>query len=193
MKVVSADFRASSVRFVSGFILCIVGLLTVAFVVPSMQKKYISNSGLQDDILRSRHRQEKELNEMHVEANWQLLEKFMMDIQVGDGQKLRWELSNTLYDLSAKHEVRILNVKYTPIVRLAIIGDNLESLSVDFDISGDCIHLKNFMLALEKSNRNSIVVEAKLEKDDESSHLAVKLFTFWRVPTASVMQAVSRL
>ena len=194
----SVDLHASKIRFVGGFVLFVVGLLIVVFLVPGISKKHLSDSILQTNAMSLMQRQEQELSEVRVEVNrirtsQRLLDGFMRNIPMGDAQKLHWELSNKLFELSSRYGVRILNVKYAPASRLAVIGDTLESLNVDFDINGIYTNLKSFMLALEKSNHNFVVVEARLEESAEGGHLVVKLFTFWRSVPMIVTSAVPKL
>lgn len=150
---------------------------------------------LQADAILTQKIRDKDLNEIRTEVgriklSQHLLDDFYKNIQIGDAQKLHWELSNKLFELSSKYGVRILNVKYASASRLVVVGDSLESLNVDFDINGIYMNLKSFMLALEKSNHGSIVVEARLEESAEGGHLAVRLFAFWRLmPIAANMMA----
>ena len=137
---------------------------------------------MQTEVIR---KQEKDIDSVRTEVDRIKLSKrslneFISSITTEDANKVHWDLSNILFELSNRHEVKILNIKYAPASRLIVSGDTLESSNVDFDISGIYIKLKAFMLALEKSNHNFTVVEAKLEESVESGHLSVKLFALWR-------------
>jgi hypothetical protein len=92
--------------------------------------------------------------------------------------KLHWKLSQTLFELTKKHQVRLISVKYGPPTREGSKGSALESVDVEFNATGVYMNLKSFMLALEGSKLPFAVVAAKLEESPEGAHLTITLRAF---------------
>lgn len=105
------------------------------------------------------------------------LENHMPKGSIGD---LHWSLSKTLYELAAKHGVRLQYVKYGLPSRDSAKGTGLESLDVEFSILGVYQSVKPFMLALEGSGLPFAVVSARMEESPEGARMNVVLRAFRR-------------
>jgi len=100
--------------------------------------------------------------------------------------KLHWRLSQKLFELSQKHGVRLISVKYGAPSKEGAKGSLLEALDVEFSVTGVFMNLKPFMLALEGSKLPFAVVSAKLDESPEGAHLSVVLRAFRQAPNANL-------
>ena len=81
-------------------------------------------------------------------------------------------------------------VKYGPPTREASKGSQLESVDVEFNLTGIYLNLKSFMLGLEGSKLPFAVVAAKMEESPEGAHLTITLRAFRQAtPTAAELRS----
>ena len=179
----SATLRASRFRLIAGGILALAGLITATFMLPDASEKRQRTEKALKEAATVYDRQVTELKAAQAEsdrikADRQALDALMQNMPAEDVGKLHWKLSQKLYELSKKHSVRLVAVKYGPATREASKGSRLDSVDVEFSATGIYLNLKSFMLGLEGSKLPFAVVGAKLEESPEGAHLTITLRAF---------------
>jgi len=179
----SPTLRASNLRLIGGGVLALAGIAIAIFLLPDASKKQLQTEKALKDASSSFDRQVKELRTVQAEsdrikADRQSLDALMQNMPVEGVGKLHWKLSQKLFELSRKHEVRLIAAKYGPPAREGSKGSLLESVDVEFNATGIYKNLKSFMLALEGSKLPFAVVGAKLEESPEGAHLTITLRAF---------------
>jgi len=179
------SLRASSVRFIGGLVLLSAALGVALFMLPDASQKRVQ----QEKAFREAHTQlkaqEAELEKLKARAeNIQVSRERMEEVlsrmpQENEGQ-LKWKLSRTLYDLAAKHGIRVQAVKYGAPSREGAKGTDLEAIDVEFVASGVYQSLKAFMLAFEDSHLPFGLASGKLEESPEGARLTVSVRAFRR-------------
>lgn len=177
------SLRASTIRLIIGASLAAIGLAIFAFVLPDASQKRSQRQKAATQAQATLQRQQKELEAAQAEAlriqvNREALEGLMKNMPAETVGKLSWKLSKTLYDLSAKHTVRLVAVKYGAPAKESTKGMQLESVDVEFTVTGIFMNLKSFMLSLEGSKLPFAVVSAKLDESPEGAHLNIVLRAF---------------
>jgi hypothetical protein len=179
----TATLRASAFQLAGGGVLALAGLAIVVFLLPdASQRRLRADQALKEAATRYDH-QVMALKEARAEADRirddrKSMDELMRNMPVEGVGKLHWRLSQKLYELSGKHQVRLLSVKYGAPAREGSKASILESVDVEFSAVGIYAHLKSFMLALEKSKLPFAVVGAKLEEFPEGAHLTITLRAF---------------
>ncbi|MDR3671969.1 MAG: hypothetical protein P4L36_14060 [Holophaga sp.] len=179
----STTLRASKFRLIGGGILAAVGLIIAVFLLPDASQKQLQTQRALKDASSSFDRQNRELQAAQAESNRikadrQSLDELMQNMPAEGVGKLHWKLSQKLYELTKKHQVRLIAVKYGPPTREGSKGSVLESVDVEFNATGIYMNLKSFMLDLEGSKLPFAVVAAKLEESPEGAHLTITLRAF---------------
>ena len=179
----STTLRASKFRLIGGGVLALAGLITAVFLLPDASQKRLQTEKALKDAASSYDRQLRGLQGAQAESDRiktdrQSLDDLMQNMPVEGVGKLHWKLSQKLYELTKKHQVRLIAVKYGPATREGSKGSVLESVDVEFNATGIYMNLKSFMLALEGSKLPFAVVAAKLEESPEGAHLTITLRAF---------------
>ena len=179
----STSLRASKFRLIGGAVLALAGLAVALFLLPDASQKQVQTEKALKDASSSYDRQVKELKSAQAEsdrikADRQSLDELMQNMPVEGVGKLHWKLSQKLFELTKKHAVRLIAVKYGPPTREGSKGSLLESVDVEFNATGMYMNLKSFMLDLEGSKLPFAVVAAKLEEVPEGAHLTITLRAF---------------
>ncbi len=178
-----APLRASAFRLGGGAFLALAGLVTAVFVLPDASQKRQQTEKALKDASRNFDRQVQDLKSTQAEvdrirADRKAIEELMQTMPAESVGKLQWRLSQKLWELTKKDEVRLLSVKYGAPAREGTKGSILESVDVEFATVGIYMHLKAFMLDLEGSKLPFAVVSAKLEEVPEGAHLTITLRAF---------------
>lgn len=182
--------RSSTLRLLVGAGLGVAGLAVAVFVLPDASQKLTQKQNAAKDAEKALDRQTAELKLAEQEAgklkaNRAALNALLANMPVETVGKLHWKLSSKLYELAAKDSVRLVAVKYGPAAREGTKGSQLESVDVEFSVSGIYMNLKAFMLSLEGSHLPFAVVSAKLDESPEGAHLTVTLRAFRQATTPS--------
>lgn len=184
------SLRTSSIRLIVGGSLALIALGVFVFVLPDASEKRSQRQKAAGEAQSSLQRQQKELESAQAEAkrirlNREALDELMKNMPAETAAKLSWKLSKTLYDLSAKHTVRLVTVKYGAPAKEGTKGMQLEAIDVEFTVTGIFMNLKSFMLSLEASKLPFAVVSAKLDESPEGAHLNIVLRAFRQTQTAA--------
>jgi hypothetical protein len=179
----TTTLRASKIRLIIGATLALAGLVIAVFVLPDASQKQLQTKKALAEADTVSQRQKQDLKQAQAEAERiqagrRSLDALMQNMPVESVGKLHWKLSQTLFDLSKKHDVRLIAVKYGPPAREGSKDSLLESVDVEFNASGIYQNLKSFMLALEGSKLPFAVVGAKMEETAEGAHLTITLRAF---------------
>ena len=183
----TGSLRASKLRLMGAASLALIGLVVTLFVLPdaSQQQRQKekaltlaarSNQSQMEDLKRAQAEAER------IQAGQRALDQLLRTMPSEGLGQLQWKLSQGLYDLSRKHQVRLVAVKYGPPTHEGARGVPLESLDVEFNVTGIYQHLKSFMLALEGSRLPFAVVGAKMEETADGAHLTITLRAFRQTP-----------
>lgn len=177
--------RASTLRFGGGLLLLLSALIIAYVLLPDASQKRARQEKAYAEAQKRLEAQEAELTELKAKAEelrlgQKRMEEVLADLpQESEGQ-LKWKLSRALYDLSAKHGVRVLTVKYGAPSREGAKGTDLESIDVEFVGVGIYPNLKTFMLGLEGSKLPFGLANARLEESPEGGRITVTLRAFRR-------------
>ena len=179
----STSLRASKVRLIGGAILALAGLAIAIFLLPDASQKRLQTEKSLKEASTSYDRQIKDLQAAQAEsdriaADRKSLDELLKNMPVEPVGRLHWKLSQKLFELTKKHGVKLVAVKYGPPTREGSKGSLLESVDVEFNATGIYMNLKSFMLALEGSKLPFAVVGAKLEESPEGAHLTITLRAF---------------
>jgi hypothetical protein len=183
----STSLRASKFRLAGGVLLALAGLLVTAFFLPDASQKRKQTEKAVKDATAAYDRQLSDLKAAQAEANRieadrRSLDQLTSNMPAEGVGKLHWALSQKLYELTRKHNVRLLAIKYGAPGRESAKGTALEAIDVEFNVLGIYKDLKSFMLELESSKLPFAVVAAKLEEAPEGAHLTITLRAFRQVP-----------
>jgi hypothetical protein len=179
------SLRASTIRLIVGLSLFLAALAVAVFLLPDASQKRVQQEKAYREARLQLENQEAQLDKLKARAeNLRLSRERMEDVlahmpQENEGQ-LKWKLSRALYDLGAKHGIRIQTVKYGAPSREGAKGTDLEALDVEFVASGVYQSLKAFMHALEGSQLPFGLAAAKLEESPEGARLTVSVRAFRR-------------
>jgi Tfp pilus assembly protein PilO len=189
----TATLRASKFRLVAGAVLAAAGLLIAVFLLPdASQKRHKTEQALKDAV-SAYARQIGEFQAIKAEAkrledDRKAMDDLMKNLPAEGLGRLQWTLSEKLFELSKKHGVRLVAVKYGATAKEASKASLLESVDVEFSVTGLYQNLKPFMLALEGSKLPFAVVGAKLEESPEGAHLTCTLRAFRQIQGAAEPQ-----
>lgn len=179
----STSLRASKFRLIGGAILALAALVIALFLLPDASQKQLQTEKALKQAATVYDRQVKDLQSAQaeaarIEADRKSLDELLKNMPVEPVGRLHWKLSQKLFELTRKHGVKLLAVKYGPPTREGSKGSVLESVDVEFNATGIYMNLKSFMLALEGSKLPFAVVAAKLEESPEGAHLTITLRAF---------------
>lgn len=179
----SSSLRASVWRLGGGAVLAVAGLAVALFMLPDASQKQAQTKKAVEEARAAASRQQDALKAAQAEAerldaDRKVLEGLLKNMPAEGVGKLHWVLSQRLFELAKKHQIRLVSVKYGAAAREATKGSNLESVDVEFSAIGIYMHLKTFMLALEGSKLPFAVVGAKLEEAPEGAHLTITVRAF---------------
>ena len=191
----NTSLRTSNIRAVIGAILAVLGLIVFVFVLPDASQKLGQRRKAATEARNTLDRARRDLESAQAESqrlkvNRDALEALMKNMPAETVGKLTWKLSRALFDLSAKHGVRLVAVKYGGPAKEGTKGMLLESVDVEFTTMGVYKDLKAFMLALEGSGLPFAVVSAKMDESPEGAHLIIVLRAF-RQMTGPAAQALA--
>ena len=180
-----SSLRTSTIRLIVGGSLAVIGLGVFVFVLPDASERLSQRQKGASDAKATLERQQRDLEAAQAEAerirvNREALDELMKTMPAESVGKLAWKLSKTLFDLTTKHTVRLVSVKYGAPAHEGTKGMQLESVDVEFTATGVYMNLKSFMLSLEGSKLPFAVVSAKLDESPEGAHLSVVLRAFRR-------------
>jgi hypothetical protein len=180
-----SSLRTSTIRLIVGGSLAVLGLAVFIFVLPDASQRRSQRQKAATDAKVTLERQQRDLEAAQAEAerirvNREALDELMKTMPAESVGKLAWKLSKTLFDLTTKHTVRLVSVKYGAPAHEGTKGMQLESVDVEFTATGVYMNLKSFMLSLEGSKLPFAVVSAKLDESPEGAHLSVVLRAFRR-------------
>lgn len=170
------ELHSSRIRLISGFILIIVGLLTVITTIllkKSYRHKYISKaSNVLDDKI-------SDLNS--IITSKQLLDQLSIVLPINDISKIQGNLSKILFSLARQNNIHTLKIKYTPLTKQVVNTDFIGSTYIDFDLISTYSQIRTFMKSLEQSSTNFVVTEAQLEECQDGAHLTVRLLVIFGI------------
>jgi hypothetical protein len=186
----TATLRASKFRLIGGAALALAGLLIAVFLLPDASQQQTQKRKAAADAQAALTVQQTSLDQARAEAGrvkagQHSLATLLQNMPAQNVGKLQWQLSQRLYDLSGKHQVRLIAVKYGAPAREGAKGAQLESVDVEFNATGVYQNLKAFMLALEGSKLPFAVVGAKMEETDQGAHLTITLRAFRQAPAVA--------
>lgn len=171
--------------------MAVLGLATLLFVLPDASQRRGRSEKAAQDATRDLGRKNAELKAYQAEAeriraDRKALDELLRNMPAEGVGKLHWKLSQKLYELAQKHGVRLVAVKYGAPSKEGAKGSLLESVDVEFTLTGVFKDLKTFMLALEGSKLPFAVVSAKMDESPEGAHLTVVLRAFRQAPGAAL-------
>jgi len=189
----TASLRASQFRLAGGAVLAAAGLVTALFVLPDASQKQLKTAQSLKDAASAYDRQLGDLKSARAEADRlqedrRAMDDLLKNMPAEGVGRLHWKLSQKLFELSKKHGIRLITVKYGAAAREASKTSLLESVDVEFSATGLYQNLKSFMLALEGSKLPFAVVAAKLEESPEGAHLTITLRAFRQIPGGADLQ-----
>lgn len=185
----TTTLRASKFRLMGGAALALAGLLVAIFLLPDASQQQAQKERAVAEAEARFQSQQQDLKRVQAEADRikaskRTLDELLANMPAEDLGQLQWRLSQSLYDIARKHEVRLISVKYGPPAREGAKGSQLESVDVEFNATSVYQNLKAFMLALEGSKLPFAVVGAKMEETAEGAHLTITLRAFRQAPAA---------
>lgn len=183
----SGALRPSWIRLWAGAALAVLGLGVFGFLLPGASRKLEQRRRAGTEARADLDRAERNLAELQAENqrikdNRSALERLLRDLPAATVADLSWRLSQTLFEQSSRHGVRLLAVKYGGPTREGSHGLGLESVDVEFTATGLFQELKAFMLALERGRLPFAVVTAKLDESPEGGRLTIGLRAFRQAP-----------
>jgi hypothetical protein len=186
-----SEFRTSKFRLIGGAAFAAIGLTIVILILLNVFPKHVHSNFIKDSINKFTANIGTNSDSLQVEAerikvDRQCLSELIKSMPTEDISKVQWKVSKKLFRLASKHDIRLVNVKYTPVSKIETSAITLESTSIDFDVIGIYKNLKTFMLAVEQDEPNFIVTDARLEETAEGGHLVVRLSVFWRPSLVTV-------
>ena len=184
-----SSLRTSTIRLIAGAVLATIGLGIFILVLPDasqkLQQRQKAAAQAKETLVKSQQDLEAaQAESLRIRVNREALEDLMKNMPAETVAKLTWKLSRALFDLSAKHSVRLVSVKYGGPAKEGTKGMLLESVDVEFTTIGIYANLKSFMLALEGSKLPFAVVSAKMDESPEGAHLIIVLRAFRQITGA---------
>jgi hypothetical protein len=192
----TVSLRTSSIRLIIGATLAVAGLAVLILVLPDASHKLGQRQRAATQARGSLDRARAELEAAQAESrrlqvNRAAMEELMGHLPAESVGQLTWKLSKALYDLSSKHQVHLVAVKYGGPAREGTKGMALESVDVEFTTTGVYTNQKAFMLALEASKLPFAVVSAKMDESPEGAHLTIVLRAFRQLTGAAAQATAS--
>jgi len=181
--------RSSTIRLYAGGGMALLGVLVLLVALPQASRFREHSVKAAKDATKGLQTRRAELKDYEdqadrLQADRKALDELLRHMPAESVGQLHWKLSRKLFELTAKHSVRLISVKYGSPSREGAKGSLLEALDVEFTVTGVFLHLKPFMLALEGSKLPFAVVSAKLDESPDGAHLTVVLRAFRQAPGA---------
>jgi hypothetical protein len=185
------SLRASTFRAIAGAALAVAALAVTAFLLPGANESRAQSEKAAQAAARNLQVQKEELKGYQAQAkrirdDRVVLEELMGNMPSESVGKLGWHLSQKLWELAQKRQVRLVSVKYGAPSKEGAKGSLLEAVDVEFTVTGVYQNLKPFMLDLEGSKLPFAVASAKLDESPEGAHLTVVLRAFRQNPGAAL-------
>lgn len=185
------SLKSSVIRAVAGSVMALAGLAVFALVLPDVRNSKVHSERAAQDANRTLTEKRDELKAYQdqyrrIEEDRRILDDLLQNMPAETVGKLGWRLSQKLFELSKKYQVRLISVKYGAPSREGGKASILEAVDVEFTVTGVFQNLKPFMLALEGSKLPFAVASAKLDESPEGAHLTVVLRAFRQNPNAPV-------
>lgn len=183
--------RSSTLRLGAGAAMALVGLVLALLVLPNASEMRRQREKAAQNAEAELRRKDAELKGYQdeaerIRADRKVLDQLLKNMPAENVGKLHWRLSQKLFELTKKHSVRLVSVKYGAPSREGAKGSLLEALDVEFTATGIFQNLKPFMLELEGSKLPFAVVSAKLDESPDGAHLTVILRAFRQAPGAAL-------
>ncbi len=183
------SLRSSTIRLIVGGVMALLGLVAFLFVLPDASQRRDHSLTSAMDAEKALKKQQAELAGLQAEAeriraDRKSLDELLRNMPAETTGRLHWKLSQKLFELTQKHGVRLISIKYGGPSKEGAKGSLLESLDVEFTVTAVFQNLKPFMLALEGSKLPFAVVSAKLDESPDGGHLTVVLRAFRQAPNA---------
>jgi hypothetical protein len=180
--------RVSRIRLVAGGVLLGLALLTAFFVLPNASLQKFQKQKAADAAKNTLAAQNEKLAALEAEdqkftLNRKHLEALLGSMPNQSAGTLQWGLSQKLYELAKKNNIRLQSMKYGAPAREESKGTDLEVLDVEFNAIGVYQNIKPFMLGLEDTQKSQFpfaVVNARLEESPDGARLSVTLRAFRR-------------
>ena len=186
--LLSRSLRASRGRLIAGAALLTLALVVGIFLLPDASTTLDQKLRAKATAETARDRQKERLAGLqHLADRIQRGQQTLSDLEArlpqGSVGELQWQLSGVLHDLSTKAGVQLQSVKYGQPSKEESKGTGLESIQVEFTVSGLYPNIKAFMHDLEGSGLPFAVEDARLEESPEGARLTGTLRAF-RKPVA---------
>ncbi len=187
--LLSRSLKASRGRLIAGGALLLLAMLVAVFLLPdastTLEQKLRAKSAAET----ARDKQTQRLADLqHLSDRIQRGQQTLADLEArlpkGSTGELQWQLSGVLHDLSAKAGVQLQTVKYGQPSKEESKGTGLETIQVEFTVSGLYPGIKTFMRDLEGSGLPFAVEDARLEESPEGARLTGMLRAFRKTAQA---------
>ncbi len=181
--LLSRTLNASRGRLIAGASLLVLAILVAVFLLPdastTLEQKLRAKSAAES----ARDKQAQRLADLqHLSDRIQRGQQTLSDLEArlpkGSTGELQWQLSGVLHDLSTKNGVQLQTVKYGQPSKEESKGTGLETIQVEFTVSGLYPSIKTFMRDLEGSGLPFAVEDARLEESPEGARLTGMLRAF---------------
>lgn len=175
--------HASRLRLALGGLGLVLGLSVVFFLLPDASQQLAQQLKARREAELNRNQQVQRLRELQqlddrIRRGRDTLAELEARLPRGSAGELQWSLSKTLHELTRKHGLRLLTVKYGLPSREGARGTDLEAVEVEFVALGVYASHKAFMLDLEGSGLPFAVRDGRLEESPEGARLNIVLRAF---------------
>ncbi len=187
--LLSRTLNASRGRLIAGASLLVLAILVAVFLLPdastTLEQKLRAKSAAES----ARDKQAQRLADLQhlsdrIQRGQQTLSVLEARLPKGSTGELQWQLSGVLHDLSTKNGVQLQTVKYGQPSKEESKGTGLETIQVEFTVSGLYPSIKTFMRDLEGSGLPFAVEDARLEESPEGARLTGMLRAFRKTTQA---------
>lgn len=181
--LLSHTLKASRGRLIAGAALLVMALLVGVFLLPDASTTLDQKLRAKSAAESARDKQAQRLADLqHLSDRIQRGQQTLSDLEArlpkGSTGELQWQLSGVLHDLSTKAGVQLQTVKYGQPSKEESKGTGLETIQVEFTVSGLYPSIKTFMRDLEGSGLPFAVEDARLEESPEGARLTGMLRAF---------------
>jgi len=187
--LLSHTLKASRGRLIAGASLLVMALLVGVFLLPDASTTLDQKLRAKSAAESARDKQAQRLADLqHLSDRIQRGQQTLSDLEArlpkGSTGELQWQLSGVLHDLSTKAGVQLQTVKYGQPSKEESKGTGLETIQVEFTVSGLYPSIKTFMRDLEGSGLPFAVEDARLEESPEGARLTGMLRAFRKAAQA---------
>lgn len=187
--LLSRSLKASRGRLIAGASLLLLALLVGVFLLPDASTTLEQKLRAKTAAETARDKQAQRLADLqHLSDRIQRGQQTLADLEArlpkGSTGELQWQLSGVLHDLSTKAGVQLQTVKYGQPSKEESKGTGLETIQVEFTVSGLYPGIKTFMRDLEGSGLPFAVEDARLEESPEGARLTGMLRAFRKTAQA---------